>query len=143
MYEITIPLFHLIFFKFLGLKSKTFNYLIDKYSFEFLTLSYFKNQNIIIYDEIRKIFPELICKERDIVSDEEFKILGVFSYLYMDKNVRLLILIQEAKKNLNFRFKMKKKTQKDFFETILDKNSITNDIQVNIIEEIFSNFIRI
>ena len=87
MYEIRIPLFPLIFFKFLGIKNKTFNFLIEKYNFEFLALSYLKNQDVISYDEIRKIFPELICKDRDIVSDEEFKILGVFTYFYMEKSV--------------------------------------------------------
>ena len=143
MYEIKIPLFAIIFFKFHNIKSKTFEYLNDKYSFEFMTLSYLKNHEIISFDEINRIFPELISKEVDFVSDEDYKVLGVFSFAYLNKTVRLMILIHEGNKNVTFHMKMKKKTQKDFYDTILDKKEIINDLKTNIIEEIFSSFIII
>jgi len=143
MYEINIPLFATIFFKFHNIKSKTFDYLNDKYSFQFMKLSYLKNQEIISFDEIPRIFPELIGKEVDFVSDEDYKVLGVFSFAYMNKTVRLMILIQEGNKYIDFHLKMKQKTQKDFYDTILDKKEIIEDLKINIIEEIFASFIII
>jgi len=108
-----------------------------------MTLSYMKNQDIMIFLELHKIFPQLISKNNDFIIDEDKKLLGVFSYSYNNKTMRLMIIIQEANKNINFRCKMKKKTQNDFYEHINDKKDIINDLKSNIIEEIFSSFIII
>ena len=110
MYEIQMPLFPLLFFHFHNIKKKSFDELNDKYSFEFMTLSYMKNQDIMIFLELHKIFPQLISKNNDFIIDEDKKLLGVFSYSYNNKTMRLMIIIQEANKNINFRCKMKKKT---------------------------------
>lgn len=143
MYEIKIPLFPLIFFKFHDLKNKNFDFLNEKYSVEFMALSYLKNQEITNFNEIKKIFPQLISKNSDYISDEEFKVLGIFPYYFENKYIRLALIIQESNKNFNFRLKMKKKSEKDFYETILNKKDMIDDLKNNIIEEFFANFIKI
>ena len=148
MYEIKLPLFALLFFKFHSLKLKkfkNFDFLNQKYNFEFLALSYLKNMQYDSYYEIKTIFPELISSENgeNAIIGSELKMIGVFTYTFSNNHLRLVILIQEDNKFLNFRVKMKRKTQLDFYESILDKTEIINDIKNNIIEEIFSSFIVI
>lgn len=142
MYEIKIPLFPLIFFKFHNLKDKTYDFIDEKYSFEFLALSYMKNKEITNYDEIKRIFPQLIPLKSEFAIDEDRKLIGVFTYNFQSKNVRLAIIIQISEKNFNFRIKMKRKTQIDFYESVIDKKELINELKSNIIEEFFANFIK-
>lgn len=142
MYEIQVAMFPLLFFRFHRIKSKSFAAINDKYSFEFLALSYLRNQDIMSFRELKQIFPQLISEDHDFVVDEENnKVMGVFSYYYNKKSVRFLIIIQAINKNINFRCKMKKKTEIDFYEPIQDKKALITDLKTNIIEEVFGSFI--
>ena len=142
MYEIQVPMFPLLFFRFHRIKNKSFASLNEKYSFEFLALSYLRNHDIMSFRELKQIFPQLISEDNDFIIDEENnKVMGVFSYYYNKKSVRFLIIIQAINKNINFRCKMKKKTQTDFYEPIQDKKALITDLKANVIEEVFGSFI--